>query len=437
MIMEILWYSTAVFSVWGSSLGGISVPFFGLLYPYRVLVAVLLIVVMVKSKKADGLFGRHMLFTILPVLAYMILHSIVSLLWAQDQIRTVKAILNYFFVAAFLILFFRFAKDRKSLNRLLIAVSINMVAILLVGVFESFSNIYLFCDPAGVDVSSRLNAYGLSFPVVCFTNPNDFAFVLSLSSPLMLYVLDESLELKRWLRVTGKILVIALTFFVTMQTSSRLGYIVYFLIMGIYLLMQLRKSCIEAVFLLSLATTLVMTAAGIVKIDFRPKPAVASPVKVSEPITAISQEDESSQIRLALLQQGLLVTRDTWGLGAGAKNSPKFMARYQNAETKGIVDYHFFYMELLADYGVIPLLLFLCFQAGAFLSAITILRRQPENRWMALLCLPGVVGFTLASANCSSSMFIYMMWFQFALWSLPLRETAGKLLLQRKPGRLL
>lgn len=419
MIVDVLWYSTAIFAIWGSSLGGIAFPALGLLYPFRLVAAALFIILLFRYRKADWGIGRQSWFTILPILGYMVLHSLLSLIWSASMVTTAKAVLNFLFVAVFLVMFLSIVRDKKQFDRLMIALSANFLVILFVGLYEAFSNNYLFCDPAGVDMAWRTNAFGLSYPVVCFTNPNDFAFTISLTVPLMLYVLDEALPLKGWLRAVLKVLVIVLSFFVMMQTCSRLGYIVYFLAIGLYMAIQIKKSRLETAVLALLAVFLVLALTGTIKVKFELK--VQGKIRGAEPITEISQEDTSTSIRLTLIEKGLRVTRDTWGLGAGAKNSPAIMARYTDipaTEDFGITDYHFFYLELMADYGVIPLVALLCLQGGAFFAAIYVLRKKRELRWLAVASLPGVVGFALASGNCSSSMFVYAMWIQFAIWSL-------------------
>ncbi len=433
MIIEFLWYSTAVFAIWGSSLGGISIPAVGLIYPFRMAAALLFVLLIWKNRKEGWGLNRRSWYTILPVLGYMILFSIMSLLWVGDRLVTAKAILNFLFIAAFLVMFFNIVREKKQLDRLLIVLSANFAVILLIGVYEAFSNNYLFCDPAGVDMAWRTNAFGLSYPVVCFTNPNDFAFSISLTVPLMLYVLDEALKLRDWQRVLLKTLVILVSFFVMMHTCSRLGYIVYFVVMGIYVGVQFKKSRLETVVLALLAVFLVLSLTGAIK----PKIEVKVPGKIrgAEPITEVSAEDTSTVIRLTLIKKGLRVTKDTWGLGAGAKNSPAIMKRYTDipkSEDFGITDYHLFYMELMADYGVIPLAALILLQGGAFFAAIYVLRKKKEQRWLAVVSLPGVVGFALASANCSSSMFVYMMWIQFAIWSLLTARVIPDWLAERK-----
>lgn len=428
MILDVLWYFTAILAVWGASLGGVSVPMLGLLYPFRIVAAILFIFLIFKSKIEDWKISKNTWFTIIPVLIYMLLHSLISLIWAQDQLKTVKAILNFAFVAIFLFMFMRFVKDKKSLDRLLIALSANFFIILAIGIYEAFTSDYHFADPAGVDISWRANAYGVSYPVVCFTNPNDFSFAITLTLPLVLYVLDEALLLKKWQRTFGKMLIIAMAFFNIMHTCSRLGYIVFFVVLAVYLIMQFRKSIQETLFLGLLAIFLLLSMTQIIQIDY----GVDEKDGKAQPLTMIGATDTSTQIRILLLKQGLRVTRDTLGLGAGAKNSPAFMARYPDMEeTGGITDYHFFYMELLADYGVIPLLMLLCFQGGAFYVSIYILRKRPEDRWMAICSLPGIVGFTLASGNSSSNMFVFVMWIQFAIWSLMMSKAGYELYFKR------
>jgi teichuronic acid biosynthesis protein TuaE len=420
MLIDILWYFTAIFAIWSASLGGISVPMVGLLYPFRIIAVLLTVILLFKSKKTDWKIKKSTCFTIIPLVVYMTLHAILSLIWSQDQLRTARAILNFIYVAMFLFQFFRMVRDKRTFHNFLIALSLNFVVLLLLGIYETYSGNYLFNDPAGIDVSWRTNAYHVFYPVVCFTNPNDFAFVISLTTPFMLYLLDEAFKIKKWQRTAGKLAVIALTFFNMMNTCSRLGYITYFIVMAIYLFLQIRKSIVEAVVMGALTCIVVLSLTGMIDINLHVGTSADGVSNNVEPITVVNEQDTSTSIRLILIEKGLRVTRDTWGLGAGAKNSPVYMARYTDipsSEDFGITDYHFFYMELLAEYGVIPFLMFLCFQAGAFSAAIYILRKKPELRWLAVCTLPGIVGFVFASANCSSSMFIYIMWIQFAVWS--------------------
>jgi O-antigen ligase len=433
LVINALWYLTIILSIWGSSLGGITLPGLGLLYPFRIVLPLLALLLLIKTKKNDWTILKKTWLTILPLALFMLLHGMLSLIWTSNQMNTLKAIINLFYVALFIVVFFLMINnDRKMFNNTLLVLAINFSFILVLAVIECFFGVYLFSEAAKASYVPLLNNFGLHYPSVCFDNTNNLAFNLTLTMPFMIYAVDAILPIKTWKKRLIIAIIFLVTAFIMFNTSSRLGYISYPIIVLGYALVKIRKQAISIIsFSMIILILIVVELAAFQKLgqsisdmpnNLNQQNENSDKDINTEDITNLVVDDHSVQVRMNMVIKALRVTRDTYGLGIGTKNSINQLRKYSDLPRTRITDYHMFYAELLAEYGVIPFLYFIVFQFMALFRAIWLFLHSDKHKELAFCCIAGIIGFVFASAYCSSSMFLYIMWIQFALWSFVINE---------------
>lgn len=412
-----IWYLTVVLSVWGWSFGGIPLPGIGTIYPFRILLPILAVILFFRSKKSDWGIDRHTWLTILPLSAFMLLHGALSILWSADRMTTLKAVMNLGYILLFLLVFFRIAaKNRSVLHNTLLALSANMAAILLFALFECLSGKYLFSAIDAAAYGQVTNPFGFHCPAVCFQNTNNLAFNIVMTTPIMLFAADELLKIGVWKKLLIKTAVILLSAFVILNTDSRLAYFGYPLVLLVYFFLRLRVKAVKIV--IACVALVAVAGAGVFFADKMigkiPKPASGTSTVNS---FLLHIHDRSARMRATMIVKALRVVRDTYGLGQGAKNSEQLVKSYTDLPQVRITAFHQFYGELAAEYGVLPFAFFVMFQVLSLIMSVRLYRRSSDNRNLAICCIAGNVGFIVASFFCSSAMFLYIMWIQFALWS--------------------
>lgn len=420
MFINLLWYLAVILSVWGSSLGGVTLPGLGLIYPFRAILPILAVILLFTSKRKDWGVNKGTWLTVLPLSLFMLLHGALSLLWSSNQLNTVKAVVNLAYILLFALVFYRMVmNDKRIFHNTLLVLSLNIIILMLLGVFECFSGIRLL-NTKYLDVVNNL---GLHFPSVCFENTNNFAFNIILFTPIIMFVLDEVLKLDIWKKWLIKISIILLSAFVLLNTGSRLSFITYPVVLFVYLVVRMKGKTLKMILVYASAAALVaigIFATGkLIGTSDTPSPSTGVKVSASDTLrkSIVNIKDRSTRVRAIMLVKALYVTRDTYGLGKGAKNSAQLVKSYTSMPSITVTDYHFFYAELIAEYGVIPFAFFIVFQLLSIIVSLKLYRRSPDNRNLAACSIAGSIGFVIASAFCSSAMFVYGMWIQFLLWS--------------------
>lgn len=120
--------------------------------------------------------------------------------------------------------------------------------------------------------------------------------------------------------------------------------------------------------------------------------------------------------RLNLIRNGLLFLHSTALIGVGAGNFEYYMSNFARYDTKGLINSHNWWLEILVNYGILVFIGYIIF----YLSIIWKLRKIYYEKLSAnekLICeglLVSLIGFFFASLSPSSIIAFRPQWFLFA-----------------------
>ena len=346
------------------------------------------------------------------MIMFMLLHACISIIWSENVSSSLSTILNLVYVFIFVALFLNLCRDKKILTGTLISIGSNLLVICLFALFEIFTGIYLFNTAAGPSYVNIENYFGLHIPAVCFDNMNNLAFTICLSMPILFYIIEYLFSNKPLIRNITLALIFILTLFVLVQTVSFIGLITYALVCSLCLFIRIKNSKKMLAMLIIQISLSFMLCVGILVL-FNTNIINSMPGFIREQVWSI-------KVRSILIERAITIMQNSYFLGVGQGNIDTLMMQTNIFQIlqKQIYDIHEFYLELGAIFGIIPALFLIYIQIKTFFTSYKIIKLNLENKFLAMICLPMTIALIPASAMLSSSMFFYIMWMQFAIWSL-------------------
>jgi teichuronic acid biosynthesis protein TuaE len=378
------------------------------LFPFRILIAVSLMLLALRWLARDCLLpdGAKKTFPYLLFLSFWLVWGSAATLWARDVNSAISSISNLAIGLLFVILG---AFYLTSENRIRVALDIwTILAVVVAGfsVFESVTGRHL-------PVSAY---YGLPdpryarVPTGVFRNPNDLAFVMSISFPIFVVSTLNARGLVRSLVSTAGI---ALAAYVITLTGSRANLLALAIEM-VVLLVVLSTSKINR-----RETALIISAPAV----------MIAPLALSRDvlvflsrsarrfITFTLQAGRVSEVaRLNLIKNSLQYLFLTYGFGVGPGNAEVWMKNAQTFYTFGIINVHNWWFEVLVEFGIIVYLGYLAFYAilALKLLAVALDASTPLSRY-SLALFVSLIGFSIGSISSSSIMSIPGHWLLFAV----------------------
>lgn len=246
-------------------------------------------------------------------------------------------------------------------------------------------------------------------PTAVFVNENNFAAFLNLSIPFLLSRLRHFAG--TWSRILlglGLISAIYLIF----VTGSRINYVVLILSVLVYALFltargsKLRTLAALSAVLISIWLVFGAISPGLYKYNVREVKNIGESLDPSTPENSIS-------IRVNLIRNGLWSLVRTRGLGTGVGNFETWMdiAPYS---TRGILNPHNWWIELISEFGVVIALGYLAFYLS-LIGAAWQQWRKAEDKWVPeALCLALAI-FPIAAIAPSSALEFYPHWLLLAV----------------------
>jgi len=236
-----------------------------------------------------------------------------------------------------------------------------------------------------VDANLRLSR----LPSAVFYNTNDFATFLALSTSFFLGLLRMD---SRFFRVLGVVL-IAIALFLLDATSSRAN--------------MLAVACIFVFwffpFLHSIRTK--WARVFLTGILFFSLLAGAILLFTSGPIQSlqreVTEELGSGGTRMNLIKNSLHFLFESMGLGVGAGNAEWYMEKRRIYDTAEITNVHNWWIELLVNYGLVVMLLYILQYGYIIWLSSRILRKNTGTQWTLIFSQTfylGSIGFFFSQA---------------------------------------
>lgn len=290
-------------------------------------------------------------------LAAWLIYGALSLAWALDKTEGIRDLLNMavglsaFALAPFL--------DKKYLPTLIKIWGGMFIASLIIGIFEHVTTLHL--------PLSRLNDPSLSHvkfrPTGFFDNENNYASFLTLSLPLALYAFRSNTnKLKKLLWGSS----LFFSVYLILVTTSRINYLIMYILFAVFALVLTQKrqklKTFTALFLLVVLTTVFVGAfqpalRGVVANRlgslFDALEDFMGNLDPDSPENPYMVRETSIATRINMVKNGLHFTAQTWGRGVGAGNFEQWIDKKAKYPTNDYVNPHNWWIELLAEYGIL------------------------------------------------------------------------------------
>jgi teichuronic acid biosynthesis protein TuaE len=413
-IEKICCYSAFITGFFGVALFPIDLgPF--TLFPYRIFLVLLW-----------GLFVARMLIqgkVVLPlgrVKPYMAffgiwtIYAVFSLAWATDKSDAIRYVIFLFMGVSLIFFAAKYFRDYRDLRRLYLIWFGVFCVLVLLGFWEHLTGHHLpvsgYYEAKLAALKPYVRAAVMYQPTGVFKNPNDYATFLALSIPfaisLIRYGKSKVAQLSGLVGAAGAFYLI----FVTGSRANILSVLLELLVLLLFLTSIRQKAKVAIAAAVCLAIVLVLL----------PGPVREFSSKVVWELSSIIAQAElrsgSVYIRANLARNGLEFLYSTAGFGVGAGNAEYWMANFAQYDTRGILNPHNWWLEILINYGVFIFI-------GYVVVYIEIIRKLwnswheaagREERIIAESLLLALIGFFAASISSSSIMAFTPNWMLFA-----------------------
>jgi len=406
-ILKLLLWITIITAITGPAFFAVPIGHYHLLL-FRIFLPLILLLIfsqiLLNQGKISGSLKKIKFYLLFIVIWFS--YAILTLVWAYSKTKALENI--YFLFVGFsliflIVLYFKKIKDLKNLYILWMIILVSFVGI---GLLEMFTGYRL--QSSGY--FGTIWANKMIWPTAVFHNTNDFASFLVLSIPFIWVWLKYGKgKILKW--STG-IILFTCVFFLLIKTSSRLNFFAVCLeiIFIFFYLLNINKK-IKIIIILGFILILIFT----IYPQF-----FSNPSNFFKNLLTYQNYSSSIASRGNIIKNSLYSLVDSFGFGVGAGNIEYYIARFAKYPIiGGILIPHNWWIEILADYGILIFIGYLLFYFNLIYSLwkiwYKINKRQEKMICEALLI--ALVGFLLSSIGPSSMIQLKYHWvfFGFAL----------------------
>ncbi|MDN4526108.1 O-antigen ligase family protein [Fictibacillus fluitans] len=375
---------------------------------------------------------RIVYMVMVPVFLYLALYRREGLQWDKVKIKPVLYFhLFWVLYALFSLSWTRsFSMGAVDLIFLVIGISLIFFMVLLLKKEEEYIHVYwiwlvMFAVLTAIGLwnhvthnhlaISRINQvadYQKGIPTSVFVNENDFASFISVSFFLALAFVHRT---KSWLLKAAGGSVMLVSLYVLVYTSSRANYIAIPLGLLFWFVFLTNRNVKKALILLG-------AAGGVALAAMYPAKLMAVVTKVEGILISLMTSDApeaeitSVDIRSNLIKNAWLFFERSFGFGIGSGNSKYYLMHFAEYPTKGIINVHNWWMEILANYGAMIFIGYILLYLWVILQLFRIFR-QSYTRYEKMISeglLGGMIAFSLSCISPSSQISLNYLWLLFA-----------------------
>ncbi|MDF2686901.1 MAG: hypothetical protein K0S55_2084, partial [Clostridia bacterium] len=319
-----------------------------------------------------------------------LLFALVQLMWVPISDNTIRHIQYLFSGVSVVIIMVLYVNSIDKIRVVYRAWKIGLSSMLIVGWWEVLTDNHLS--------KSGALFYGYkNIATGAYFNPNDFAFFLVISIPLTFQML---MERKIQQQIFGLLMLMNSIYFIYLS-GARLIYIVLLfisLLFIVYLLLIKRASLVFALFLTLFIGFIFYNE---LFTDFY------------QQIITMNTNDKSTDIRGEVTQNALSIIKGNI-LGVGPGNIESYIQQSSvllGFNTYGITNTHNWWIEILANYGIVIFILFLLFFIVTMKKIFSLLVENYEYHRYALPIFISLLSFIPACVDPSSIFGIDITWF--------------------------
>lgn len=373
------------------------------LFPFRVVVVLLWVLFLLKGGKVN-VASIHVKKSLIFFLIWFGYASL-SVVWAASSVEALKHIIFLFLsfsLIFFMVLNLRQSKDLELFVKLWLAV---FVVLIPIAIWETMTGNHL--QTSGLNYTDDGYEFYKFAPTGLFANQNDYATFLAFSMPILLSKFQY--ERKVVIRLFLMVLFVA-GGIILLFTTSRANYAAIFVSTLVWLvaftdIVQKFKFLFGGLILLAIVL-LNLNEQSWLYLQF-----------VWEDLTVLGEgtQDAGLDVRSNLIKSALYFTIATLGFGVGAGNIEYYLANYPIYETGSITNIHNWWLENLANYGFIVMLLYLAFFLSLLYALWKVRKQSPhiaiKSMAEAMICL--LVAFPISSISSSSLIAFNPHWLIF------------------------
>lgn len=333
-----------------------------------------------------------------------LVYAIIGLCWILSINHALNSILCLF-VGISLILFFSFyfrlKEDMINLFRIWFCI---FFCFIIFGFYEIFTGFHLF------DLEFYTLPNTMYLPTVVFSNTNNYATFLTLSTPLSLSIISNN---KKFLhRLIGVFTVLA-SIYLIFICDSRANIIAVLLILGLYFLINFSNRTFQKLVVIFGAIVVFLTIV-------LPGTIMGHVSKIDDVFKSVTSFNEniidSNTVRLNLVKNGLEFLSSTAYFGVGPGNGPYWMSHFRSFNTGEAFSLHNWWLEILVDYGIFIFIGYVMTYIAIFINIFRCWKRviDPKQHMVAEALMLSFLGFMIACVSPSNIIAYYPQWMLFA-----------------------
>lgn len=359
---------------------------------------------------------------------FWLYYAMFTLLWAKSVTDGIKYISILVMGISLLFVVTLFINNVKRLTTFF-TIWVIMTAILMI--IGYINNIFEYQLPSSTLYDGP--AYKAHYPTSVFFNQNDFATFLSISIFFFLSLIRNGKSVA-W-KITGIVLSLA-AFHLIMLTDSRASQLAVIAGTGLYVFLLSSRFIKKWVLIIgSIGTVLFITIFhGVLWEKF-------SSLFLSPTIRDFTAALPSNEGRANLIRNAIYFSLDSFGLGIGAGNAEYYMKNYSIFDTDEVVNIHFWFLEILTNFGVFVFLGYITLYAYLMYKLYEYYQRGLSNQFKllveALLISLGAFIFSSISPSSVANLYFHWVLFAFALATLNVlrRQTVTEAMLKTSSPR--
>lgn len=334
---------------------------------------------------------------ILPIALFGI-YFIFTLLWTPN--KTNGAIYVFYLLCAFSLILsiVNFSIDKAAIFYALTVITLGLMVNFFIGVIESTGHFRMPASPYAIQGTLKNIDANFNSPSGFFSNLNDFGFVFIIFFPFFFF------NPKKIIRYWGFILLIL--FIITLQSKGFfLSTIIFF---SLYFIINIRK---KGVYILLMLATIATPLLILLSIETEPNSRIFTLLdQIHKGVSLILSGDinpsDSTSTRAYYYLTGIKSLIESYGLGTGIAGISSLLAQDNNT-----ISFHFFFLELLIDIGVIPfIILMYCY----FKKIWYLLKSSKNEKDYTIKYIKKSIAFALLiaiPASIAPSSIIYLLSF--------------------------
>ncbi|MBZ6526841.1 O-antigen ligase family protein [Aerococcaceae bacterium DSM 111021] len=332
----------------------------------------------------------------------------VSVVWTLDVMNWFQAMFLLTLGISSVVGLYLWTNNLDTWKVLIKTIWIMMTLLALWGLYEIFTNHYIFANLEALDKNNTFTTQpSTRIPITTFANQNDYATLLLAYLPVNLIMLNLSRHsLRRYLYVIP----ILLTAYLVYRSDSRMILMSFALFFLLVLLLQFRWNIKRKYVVTGIVLMLILVIAVIIFI-----PTINDTVSHLFYLGGDFYNTGDSR-RMNLWRNGLVFLAETFGFGVGAGNIETWMGRVPFLPIDEFTNIHNWWLEILVGYGVLVFVLYVM-SYGLLIRSLNRLRHHESKviRQIAISFIAFLVVYIFASITSANNMLIEWHWVYFGI----------------------